>query len=226
MNYLFRNNVLDKGFIELIDMMPHPTIGTADSAVVTAARISYLGGSKGAEADAKLEKYLWDNFHHTPFEMVELKFRVKTPLFIARQWMRHRAASYNEMSLRYSKFEGDFYLPFEWGVQAEDNKQGRSEGTHESSWYYRNDLEDFCKQGLVLYKNALEDGVAKEMARMFLPVNLYTTFFYKADLRNVLGFIKLRYSDHAQYEIRVYASAIYDMLWEVAPIAMEAYDGD
>lgn len=207
--------VLDKGFVELVDMMPHHSIGVSgDLAIVNAARTSYLGESKGAEADRKLLEYLMYNGHTTPFEMVQFKFLVKAPIFVVRQWMRHRTWSYNEQSRRYSDDEPEFYIPgeYDWRLQSTTNKQG-SAGMAAT---YTPELEVYCRAGLDLYNQALADGVAREQARMFLPVNMYTTFIGSVDAHNLMGFMRQRMSEHAQYEIRVYAQAIYTNFFKPA----------
>lgn len=206
--------LLDKGYVELQDVMG------SDLDIVNAARVSFLGESKGDVADKKLLFYLWKNRHSTPFEMVEMKFRVKAPLLVARQWMRHRTFSYNEVSRRYTSEELDFYEPTEWRGQATDNKQA-------SSGVIATNMTILAKQlnqnAVDLYNQALKEGIAREQARILLPQSMYTTFIAKVDLKNLLHFISLRSDEHAQYEIRVYSDAIFEMVKEHFPWTAEAY---
>jgi thymidylate synthase (FAD) len=202
--------LLDKGYVEIVNMMGN------DSSIVNAARVSYL--SKGGVKDKKLLFYLMQNNHSTPFEMVEFKFRVKCPLFVARQWMRHRTWSYNEISRRYTSEDIEFYIPDsnKWRLQSNKNKQSSggflppSDNDSLDGTYFTEEIYSYCTWGFTTYQNALANGMSCEMARMFLPINMYTTFIAKVDAHNLMHFLKLRMSDHAQYEIRVYAEAIYN----------------
>jgi thymidylate synthase (FAD) len=224
-----RVNVLDKGWIELIDIMPHPATNiSGDLAIVNAARVSFLGESKGDIADKKLLFYLLKHRHTTPFEMVELKFRVRAPLITWWQWARHRAASYNAQSGRYTPFEeNDFYVPDVWRKQSKDNKQA-SEGqvSDEDNIELTDDLIKHYEEGFHLYKKALDTGVSKELARLFLPgFSVYYTWIVKQDVHNLMHFLKLRMADDAQYEIRVYAKAIYEHFFKPAlPWTAEAFE--
>lgn len=225
-------NVLDSGFVELQDMLPHPATGiSADNAIVAAARVSFLGESKGAEPDKKLIHYLMRNRHSSPFEMVEFKFRVRCPLITYWQWIRHRTFHYqsiNSQSGRYTEFEeNEFYVPDVWRKQAKSNKQA-SEGTLEGAdgEELTRDLIAYYAQGYTLYEKALAKGVAREMARLFLPgFAVYYTWIVKVDLKNLFDFLQLRMAQDAQYEIRVFAETIYhEFVKPAVPVASEAWE--
>jgi thymidylate synthase (FAD) len=224
-----RVEVLDQGFVELVDMLPHPSTGIpGDLAIVNAARVSFLGESKGAEADKKLLFYLLRNRHTSPFEMVEFKFRLRAPLVTYWQLVRHRMANINMQSGRYTPFEeNDFYVPSVWRKQAKSNKQA-SEGElePEESAELTHKLIQHYDQSYKLYSEALERGVSKEMARLFLPgFSVYYTCVWKCDLHNLMHMLKLRMASDAQYEIRVYAQAIYEHFFKPAlPWAAEAFE--
>ena len=223
-----RVDVLDKGWIELVDLMPHPASEVSgDLAIVNAARVSFLGESKGPVRDKRLLFYLLRNRHTSPFEMVEFKFRVRAPLVTWWQWVRHRTWSMNAQSGRYTPFqESDFYAPSVWRKQSDDNKQA-SEGSLDD------DAGDELTQRLVahydegyrLYADALERGVSKEMARLFLPgFSVYYTWVTKIDAHNLMHFLRLRMASDAQYEIRVYAEAIFEHFFAPAlPWTAEAF---
>ena len=201
-----RVDVLDKGYVELQAVMGD------DLSIVNAARVSFLGESKGPEKDKKLLFYLMRNAHTSPFEMVEFKFRIRCPLVTFWQVVRHRTLSMNLASGRYTPFEeDDFYVPSEWRLQATDNKQA-SEGVLDGpdGEALTEDLIAHYDRSYALYKAALEKGVAREMARLFLPgFAVYYTGIIKVDAHNLIHFLKLRMARDAQYEIRVYAKAIY-----------------
>lgn len=224
-----RVDVLDKGWIELVDMMPHPdTDVSGDLAIVNAARVSFLGESKGAERDKKLLFYLLRNHHTSPFEMVEFKFRVRAPLVTWWQWARHRVWNYNAQSGRYTPFdESDFYVPDIWRKQSKDNKQA-SEGqvTNEVNAELTEKLIQHYDEGFKLYSEALEAGVSKELARLYLPgFSVYYTWVAKVDAHNLMHFLRLRMASDAQYEIRVYAEAIYEHFFKPAlPWTAEAFE--
>lgn len=227
-----RVDVLDKGWIELVDIMPHPATGVSgDMAIVNAARVSFLGESKGEQADKKLLFYLLRNAHTSPFEMVEFKFRVRAPLITWWQWVRHRTfhfQSVNAQSGRYTPFEeDDFYVPSVWRKQAKSNKQA-SEGEVEGevNEAFLQQLVAHYEQSHKLYADALEKGVSKEMARLFLPgFSVYYTWVIKIDAHNLMGWLKLRMASDAQYEIRVYADAIYEHFFKPAlPWTSEAFE--
>lgn len=221
--------LLDKGFVELLDIMPHPdTTFSGDLAIVNAARVSFLGDSKGDEADKKLLFYLMRHRHTSPFEMVEFKFRFRAPLVTWWQLVRHRTANLNLQSGRYTPFEeNDFYVPGVWRKQSRSNKQA-SEGELESeaSAVLTEKLIDHYNQGYALYEEALQAGVSKEMARLFLPgFSVYYTGVWKIDAHNLLHFLSLRMATDAQYEIRVYAQAIYEHFFKPAlPWTAEAFE--
>lgn len=224
-----RVNVLDKGFVELIDLMPHPSTGiSGDLAIVNAARVSFLGESKGPEADRKLLFFLLRNAHTSPFEMVEFKFRCRAPLVTWWQWVRHRTWNMNAQSGRYTPFEeDDFYVPSAWRKQSKSNKQA-SEGElePEQSSLLTEKLVKHYQQGFSLYREALDAGVSKEMARLFLPgFSVYYTWITKVDAHNLMHFLRLRMASDAQYEIRVYAQAIYEHFFKPAlPWTAEAFE--
>ncbi len=224
-----RVEVLDKGFVELIDIMPHPATGVAgDLAIVNAARVSFLGESKGAERDKKLLFYLMRHRHTSPFEMVEFKFRVRAPLVVWWQWVRHRTWHMNAQSGRYTPFEeNDFYVPEVWRRQSKDNKQA-SDGVidEEMDAALKAELLKHYEEGFRLYQKALGAGVAKELARLFLPgFSVYYTWITKVDAHNLLHFLRLRMAEDAQYEIRVYAQAIYEHFFKPAlPWTAEAFE--
>ncbi len=220
--------VLDKGWIELVDLMPHPASGVSgDLAIVNAARVSFLGESKGPQRDKRLLFYLLRNRHTSPFEMVEFKFRVRAPLVTWWQWVRHRTWSMNAQSGRYTPFqENDFYAPPAWRKQSRDNKQA-SDGALEAAEgaELTRKLLAHYDAGFQLYAEALERGVSKEMARLFLPgFSVYYTWVTKIDAHNLMHFLRLRMAGDAQYEIRVYAKAIYAHFFQPAlPWTAEAF---
>ncbi|MBW4436022.1 MAG: FAD-dependent thymidylate synthase [Pleurocapsa minor GSE-CHR-MK-17-07R] len=227
-----RVNVLDKGWVELVDLMPHPASEiSGDLAIVNAARVSFLGESKGPEADKKLLFYLLRNAHTSPFEMVEFKFRVHAPLVTWWQWVRHRTFHFqtvNAQSGRYTPFEeDDFYVPNMWRKQAKSNKQA-SDGELEeaSNEAFLEQLTAHYDASFTLYKNALEAGISKEMARLFLPgFAVYYTWVVKVDALNLMNFLRLRLAQDAQYEIRVYAEAMYnDFFKPLLPWTSEAFE--
>lgn len=224
-----RISVLDSGWIELVDIMPHPESDIpGDLAIVNAARVSFLGESKGDEQDKKLLFYLLRNHHTSPFEMVEFKFRVRAPLVTWWQWARHRTWNFNAQSGRYTPFEeNDFYLPDVWRMQAKDNKQA-SDGqvTDAVNDYLSDELARHYDDSFALYTEALEAGVSKEMARLFLPAfGVYYTWVVKVDAHNLMHFLRLRMASDAQHEIRVYADAIYQHFFKPAlPWTAEAFE--
>lgn len=212
---LLKASVLDQGFVELLDVMPFN--GSCDLAVVNAARTSYLGESKGEVADKKLLNYLIRNHHDTPLEMVSFKFRIRSPAVCFWQWVRHRAGSFNFSSARYLEIEEDqFYVPKEdeWRLQAKFNKQ-MSDGLLDlnKGTYLTQGFEELIKASYTWYETALSYGVAREQARLMLPMfSSYYTAIWSVNARNLIHFLRLRLAEEAQYEIRVYARAIYEML--------------
>lgn len=221
--------VLDRGYVELQDMLPHPATGVSgDRAIVAAARTSFLGESKGAEQDKRLLNYLLRNAHTSPFEMVEFKFRIKAPLVTWWQLVRHRTANLNLQSLRYLEYEDDeFYVPEVWRRQSASNKQA-SEGRLEPApnAVLTEELIAHYERGFQLYQKALAEGVSREMARLFLPgFAVYYIGVVKFDLHNLLHFLRLRIAPDAQEEIRVYAHAIYhDFIKIAVPWTAEAFE--
>jgi thymidylate synthase (FAD) len=225
--------VLDHGFIRVVDYMGD------DSAIVQAARVSYGKGTKQAREDRALIRYLMRARHTSPFEMCEIKLHVKLPVFVARQWIRHRTANVNEYSARYSVVEDEFYLPRpeHLAAQATDNRQGRGEalGPEEAKR-----VLDFLRADAALtyahYQDMLNrdaagaardpgrKGLARELARTNLTLAVYTEWYWKIDLHNLFHFLSLRADPHAQYEIRVYAEALLDILRRWVPVATEAFE--
>ncbi|VVB83086.1 Thymidylate synthase ThyX [uncultured archaeon] len=214
--------VLDHGFVRLVDYMG------GDSAIVQAARVSYGEGTKKISEDKALIRYLMRHEHTSPFEMVETKFHCKMPIFVARQWVRHRTASLNEISGRYSVMKDEFYIPEaeQVNLQSKDNKQGRSDETFspEDTERILFDLEEEQKQDYANYSGRIEKGMAKELARINLPLSLYTEWYWKIDLHNLFHFLGLRLDKHAQCEIRAYANVIFDITKRIAPMACEAFE--
>lgn len=213
--------VLDHGFVRLIDYMGD------DSAIVQAARVSYGKGTKAVRQDRGLIRYLMRHAHTSPFEMCELKLHVKLPIFVARQWIRHRTANVNEISARYSVLDREFYLPQpeHLAVQSRDNKQGRgSTLTGEEAQAVLALLKRDGQQGFDTYTALMEQhDLARELARINLNVATYTQWYWKVDLHNLLHFLRLRLHGHAQYEIRVYAEVIGQMVADWVPLTWEAF---
>jgi len=219
--HMNRIDCLDKGFVRLVDSMG------GDDAIVQAARVSYGQGTSKVSQDRGLIRYLMRHRHTTPFEMVEFKFHCKMPIFVARQWVRHRTANINEYSLRYSEARDEFYIPDSKNIQFQSalNKQGRSGVVPENLKkkvlkYFR----DISERSFEMYQELNKAGIARELARSILPVNIYTEWYWKNDLHNLLHFIGLRSDSHAQYEIRVYSDAMAKFVKKVAPHAWEAYE--
>ena len=211
---------LDKGFVRLVDSMG------GDDAIVQAARVSYGQGTSKVSQDRGLIRYLMRHRHTTPFEMVEFKFHCKMPIFVARQWVRHRTANINEYSLRYSEARDEFYFPDPEHIQFQSalNKQGRSgEVPLELKQKVLDYFKEISERSFTMYQELNEAGIARELARSLLPVNIYTEWYWKNDLHNLLHFIGLRSDSHAQYEIRVYSDAMAEFVKAVAPFAWEAY---
>lgn len=212
--------ILDHGFIRVIDYMGD------DSAIVQAARVSYGSGTKQVREDIGLINYLLRNSHTTPFEMCEIKFHIKAPYFVARQWIRHRTANVNEYSARYSIVDQDYYLPNsdEISFQSSNNKQGRGEQVDEDfSDSVREIIKNTSDQQYEHYNKMLESGLAREVARIILPLNYYTEFYWKIDLHNLMHFLRLRADPHAQYEIRLYALQMIEILKLWVPYTYQAF---
>ena len=213
--------VLDKGFVKLVDYMG------SDAAIVQAARVSYGEGTKTIREDRGLIRYLLRQGHSSPFEMVQTKWHIKTPIFVARQWLRHRTASVNELSRRYSEATDEFYIPEDSRIQSQstNNKQGSGEElSSDIKDIFYDELDNVYTTTFNSYDKLNKLGVARELGRITLPVSLYTEFYWSMNLRNLFHFLKLRLDNHAQYEIRVYAEAIYKRIKELFPLACEAFD--
>tara|TARA_R110002050_G_scaffold31905_1_gene81574 strand:+ start:32970 stop:33917 length:948 start_codon:yes stop_codon:yes gene_type:complete len=225
--------VLDHGFVRVIDYMGD------DASIVQAARVSYGKGTKKISQDKGLIRYLMRHRHSTPFEMCEIKLHVKLPMFVARQWIRHRTANVNEYSARYSILDKEFYVPAPENLagQSDINKQGRAgvlegeEAARALDLLKRLPEEAYASYEEMLNENELgetynEDkkGLTRELARINLPVSFYTQWYWKVDLHNLFHFLSLRADPHAQYEIRVYADAILDLVKKWVPIAAEAFE--
>lgn len=195
---------LNAGFVRLVDYMG------SDEAIVQAARVSYGKGTKAVNEDRSLIRYLMRHAHTTPFEMVEFKFHIKLPIFVARQWIRHRTANVNEYSGRYSVMKDEFYIPDPDAIHFQNlrNRQGRRTDDVPSELRGRvlQILTTSQKQLYGEYEKMLEEDIARELARINLPLSLYTEWYWKIDLHNLFHFLRLRMDDHAQYEIRVYAN--------------------
>lgn len=210
-------NVLDKGFVRLVDSSKN-----GDQAVVDAARVSYGGSSKGAEADKKLLGYLLKHHHGTPFEATFFKFHIKAPILVFRQWHRHRiGVSYNELSARYTEMKDEFYIPAVWRAQDTKNKQGSVAAPLDHAMM--NEVLTFgCTEAMARYRRLLSMGAAKEMARMVLPVNLYSEMYFTCNARSLMAFLSLRSDTHAQWEIRQYSHALAWFMKREMPWTYEA----
>lgn len=224
--------VLDHGFIRVIDYMGD------DSSIVQSARVSYGKGTKKVSTDEGLIKYLMRHRHSTPFEMCEIKYHVKLPIFIARQWIRHRTANVNEYSARYSILDKEFYLPAkeQLAAQSQNNRQGRGDVLQgKQAEEVLNILKDDATRTYDNYEKLLNErfdgtkidenkvGLARELARMNLTLNTYTQWYWKTDLLNLLNFLFLRADNHAQYEIRVYADKMLETVKKWVPITYQAF---
>jgi len=213
--------VLDHGYIMLVDVMGD------DDSVVQAARVSYAKGTKKTNDDRSLLRYLMRSRHTSPFEQARIKLEVKLPIFVERQWVRHRMASLNEVSARYSVLPEEFYIPDSEVVRAQStsNKQGRDGHLPEDDVVaYQTELRRSCSEAYRAYERALESGVARELARCVLPVNIYTAKVWSSDLHNLFHFLSLRMDPHAQLEIRSYANAIAEVVKEWVPWCWEAFE--
>ncbi len=223
--------ILDHGFIRVVDYMGN------DSSIVQAARVSYGKGTKQVSKDRGLINYLMKHYHSTPFEMCEIKYHVKLPIFVARQWIRHRTASINEYSARYSVLDKEYYIPEEKNLAAQSdiNRQGREtllkgEEAQKVLDILKKDAENaYSNYEIMMNENSLDDkkdqnlGLARELARMNLSLNFYTQWYWKIDLHNLLHFLNLRSDSHAQYEIRAYADAILNTVKNWVPLTYDAF---
>ncbi len=219
------HEILDHGFIRVIDYMGN------DASIVQAARVSYGEGTKKSRDDKGLIRYLMRHWHSTPFEMCEIKFHIKLPVFVARQWIRHRTANVNEYSARYSILDKEFYIPEPQNLasQSSVNNQGRGEILEEEE--ASKVIETLKNDSIRCYDNYEEmlsqnnkKGLARELARMNLPMNIYTQWYWKTDLHNLFNFLRLRNDKHAQYEIRVYAEKICQITKSWVPLAYGAFE--
>jgi thymidylate synthase (FAD) len=213
--------VLNKGFVRLVDYLG------GDERIVQSARVSYGGGTKTVREDKGLINYLMKNLHTSPFEQVILTFHAKMPIFVARQWIRHRTARLNEISGRYSVMKDEFYLPEKEDIryQSTTNKQGRGEEVPAD--LQGKVIELLIKDQVAVYANyeeMIEDEIARELARINLPLSLYTEWYWQIDLHNLFHFLRLRIDHHAQKEIRVYGEVMAIMAKAVAPMAYEAFE--
>jgi len=217
--------VLDHGFVRVIDYMGD------DAAIVQAARVSYGAGTRHVQNDEGLIRYLMRHWHSTPFEMCEVKLHVKLPVFVARQWIRHRTANVNEYSARYSILDREFYIPAagDLAAQSSVNNQGRGavlapeEAARVLGWL-REDAARAYDHYEAMLSTEGQQGLARELARMNLPMNIYTQWYWKTDLHNLFHFLRLRADPHAQMEIRVYAEAILRIVADWVPIAAAAFE--
>jgi thymidylate synthase (FAD) len=212
-------NVLDHGKVALVDHM-----GT-DHSIVEAARTSYGKGTRTTREDAGLIRYLMRHQHTTPFEMVDFKFYIKCPIFVARQWLRHRTASVNEYSGRYSEMSSDFYHPQVFKRQDTVNRQGSAdELDDDTTQFAHGSVYRATDEAYRAYRALLQFGVSRETARIVLPVSNYTEFFWKMNLHNLFHFLQLRMDGHAQWETRQYANAIAELVKPIVPLAWQAFE--
>jgi thymidylate synthase (FAD) len=207
------------GFVRLVDSMPQKDL---DDAIVQAARVSYAGGTTATRSGRGLIRYLMRHYHNTPFEMVEFKFHIKMPIFIARQHLRHRTASVNELSARYSVVPDEYFVPPEYRKQSLINKQG-SEGSVELDEQLSKQPQEICQGAFMVYQNLLDEGCCRELARSHLPQSTYTEFYWKINLHNLMHYLHLRMESGAQQEIQDYANAIYKLVKDKVPHTMEAF---
>ena len=215
-------NVLDHGFVRVVDHMG------GDISIVRAARVSHEAAWRAGEnegSDARLIHYLWNNKHTTPFEAVTFTFEVKAPIFVFRQWHRHRTWSFNELSARYRELPEEFYVPDEIGVQSTTNKQGRVPDARSEieNDVLRSAIKSQCEASFDMYRRLLEQNVPRELARSVLPVATYSHMFATVNLLNLFRFLTLRMDGHAQYEIRVYAEAMLELITPIVPVAADAF---
>ncbi|MBN1543521.1 FAD-dependent thymidylate synthase [candidate division KSB1 bacterium] len=213
---LSNESILDPGFLKLVDFMG------GDAAVVQAARVSVGKGLTTEERDRKLVHFLLENRHETPFEHAVFKFHIKCPIFVARQWFRHRMSSYNEISGRYTEMKEEFYLPRSLRAQKGKNYL-YTEIEAELNNRLLRQIEDFYNQAFQLYRDLLQQGVAREHARIVLPLALYTEFYWTVNARSLMNFLGLRLDPHAQWEIRQYAEAAEQIFQDLMPWSHEIF---
>lgn len=238
-------DVLDHGFARLVSyMQPADHAGfeitdpgegpdilarnwTGDLEIVRNARVSYDADWRDTDEnkDAKLVNYLTKNRHTSPFEAMVFTFEIKAPIFVIRQWHRHRTWSYNEVSARYAELPEEFYVPAveQITTQSPSNKQMRTDEQHPSAHSVGFFIDEHCKEAFRRYKHMLADGIPRELARGVLPLNTYTRMFATVDLHNLFHFLSLRLHEHAQYEIRVYAEALLKLIEPICPVAVTAF---
>lgn len=216
-------DVLDHGFVRLVDHMG------SDLSIVRNARVSYNAAWRAGEdegSDSRLINYLYNHKHNTPFESVTFTFEVKAPIFVVRQWQRHRTQSYNEISARYKELPEEFYLP-ELGqitTQSEDNKQMRTTEQNENANLIQFIIDSQNKYSFKMYHELIRFGCPRELARSVLPVGTYTHMFTTVNLHNLFNFLRERLHPHAQYEIRVYAEAILELIEPIVPVAVKCFE--
>lgn len=210
--------VLDHGFVQYVDHMG------SDDTVANAARVSYQG-QKAKRDNEGLIRYLIKHGHHTPLEQCSISFRLRAPIFVARQIFRHRTGKFNEISGRYALLKDEFYIPEvgRFNEQSTDNKQGSSDKVLLHADLYRNAFKENCEKAFELYNGAIESGLSKEVARIILPLNTYTEFVLTFDLRNLFHFLRLRLDSHAQWEVRQYAEAMNRITEYLYPVCHKAY---
>lgn len=217
-------DLLDHGFVRLVDSMG------GDISIVRAARVSYDAAWRAGEnegSDRRLIRYLWRHAHTTPFEAVTMTFEVKAPIFVFRQWHRHRTWSFNELSARYRELPEEFYVPdpAQIGTQSANNKQGRDlTKTNNTDMLVPSMIDHACRAAFETYRSLLNMGVPRELARSVLPLATYSHMFATVNLLNLLKFLTLRCDDHAQYEIRVYADAMRELARSIAPESIAAWE--
>jgi len=211
--------MLNGGFVRLVDCMP---VEGCDSAIVQGARVSYGQGTKTVSDDRALIRYLMRHWHTTPFEMVEFKFHVRCPIFVGRQWLRHRTASVNEVSARYSLVPSEFFVPDALRPADTTNRQGS--GQEYIDLERQEAIKDHCQSAFLLYDDLISSGCARELARTHLPQSTFTEFYWKINLHNLLHFLKLRIDGHAQQEIREYAREVLNIIKQKAPVTAEAFE--
>jgi len=203
-------------FARLVDHMG------SDSSIVQAARVSYGEGTKSVSDDRSLIRYLMRHWHTTPFEMVEFKFHIRAPIYVARQWLRHRTASVNEMSARYSVIPDEYFLPDQLRKQSATRGQGGEEPLESANLLQKQ--KSACDFSFYVYDELIEKGVSRELARGHLPLCTFTEFYWKLNLHNLLHFLQLRIDDHAQKEIRDIARQIWDLIRPIVPVTCEAFE--
>ena len=215
-------NVLDHGFVRLVDSMG------SDLSITRAARVSYNADWRSGEEDGKDEKlinYLWKNKHTSPFESVVFTFEVKAPIFVFRQWHRHRTWSFNEISARYTELDEGYYVPAveQITTQSSSNKQMRTNEQHADAVVIAYNIKRNCDYSFLQYKELIRIGCPRELARSVLPVAAYSRMFATVDLHNLFHFLKLRLHEHSQFEIRVYAQAMLQLIDPIVPVAVAAF---